>query len=38
VHELLNELGLTSEQICTRVRKMIKERNEKDGVRKVFTS
>lgn len=38
VNELLNELGLTSKQICARVRKMIKERNEKDGIRKVFTS
>ncbi|MCO7176603.1 1-deoxy-D-xylulose-5-phosphate synthase [Sporolactobacillus kofuensis] len=38
VGELLEELGLTSEQICVRIRKMLKEQNPKNGIRKVFTS
>jgi 1-deoxy-D-xylulose-5-phosphate synthase len=38
VKELLNELGLTSEQISVRVKQMIKDQTRKNGVRKVITS
>ncbi|GEB76504.1 1-deoxy-D-xylulose-5-phosphate synthase [Sporolactobacillus inulinus] len=38
VKELLNELGLTAEQIAHRVKKMIHEQTHRNQLRKVFTS
>ncbi|SFG89133.1 1-deoxy-D-xylulose-5-phosphate synthase [Sporolactobacillus nakayamae] len=38
VNELLNELGLTSKQIATHVKRMLKQQSKKNVVRKVITS
>lgn len=38
VNELLNELGLTSEQIASHVKRMLKQQCQKNVVRKVITS
>ncbi|MET1247821.1 1-deoxy-D-xylulose-5-phosphate synthase [Sporolactobacillus sp. STCC-11] len=38
VNELLNELGLTSKQIETHVKRMLKQQGQKNVVRKVITS